>query len=195
MFSENRIGGKTYLVSFTSLLLLLNKMVFSMIVGLISDTHDRLPLIDKAVKRLNEENAELVLHAGDYVAPFVAAHFKPLKAKLIGVFGNNDGDKVLLSKKFSEMGAEIRGKFAYINADGLKIALMHGDETDLFRSLIELESHDVIVNGHNHVAKTYRKGKTVVINPGEVCGYLSGQPTISILYTDTFDVKTIRLNR
>jgi putative phosphoesterase len=169
-------------------------MVFRMIVGLISDTHDRLPLIDEAVKRLNEEGAELVLHAGDYIAPFVAAHFKPLKARMLGVFGNNDGDRVLLRKKFSEIGAEIRGKFAYVNVDGLKIALLHGDETDLLRSLLELESHDVVVCGHSHVANTHRKGKTVVINPGEACGYLSGKPTISILYTDTLDVKTVHLS-
>jgi putative phosphoesterase len=167
--------------------------VVKMIVGLISDTHDRLPLIDEAVKRFNEEGAELVLHAGDFVAPFVAARFKPLKARLIGVFGNNDGDKVLLRKKFSEIGAEIRGKFAFVDVGGLKVALLHGDETDLLRSLLELESHDVVVSGHSHVAKMYRKEKTVVINPGEACGYLSGQPTISILYTDTLDVKTIRL--
>jgi putative phosphoesterase len=164
-----------------------------MIIGLMSDTHDRLPLIDKAVKKLNEEKAELVLHAGDYVAPFVASHFKPLKARLIGVFGNNDGDRALLRAKFAEIGAEIRGRFAYVTADGLKIALLHGDETDLLQSLLELESHDIIVNGHSHMAITYRKGRTVVINPGEACGYLSEQPTISILYTDTLDVKTIQL--
>jgi putative phosphoesterase len=164
-----------------------------MIVGLMSDTHDRLPLIDEAVKRLNEENAQLVLHAGDYVAPFVASHFKHLKARLIGVFGNNDGDRMLLKKKFAEIGADIRGRFAFVIADGLKIALLHGDEADLLRSLIELESHDVLVSGHSHVAKTYRKGRILVINPGETCGYLSGQPTLSILYTDTLDVKTIRL--
>lgn len=165
-----------------------------MIVGLVSDTHDRLPLIDEAVKRLNEEKAELVLHAGDYIAPFVASHFKPLKARLIGVFGNNDGDRVLLREKFAEIGAEIRGNFAYVTVEGLKIALLHGDEADLLRSLLELESYDVLVSGHSHVAKTYRKGRTLVINPGETCGYLSGKPTISILYTDTLDVKTIQLN-
>jgi putative phosphoesterase len=168
-------------------------MVLRMIIGLMSDTHDHLPLIDEAVKKLNEEKAELVLHAGDYVAPFVASHFKPLKARLIGVFGNNDGDRVLLKQKFGDVGAEIRGRFAFVEADGLKIALLHGDEADLLRSLLELESHDVLVNGHSHVAKTYRKGNMLVVNPGEACGYLSGQPTISVFYTNTFDVKTIRL--
>jgi putative phosphoesterase len=165
-----------------------------MIVGLLSDTHDRLPLIDEAVKQLNQMNVELVLHAGDYIAPFVASRFRQLKAPLIGVFGNNDGDRELLKKKFAEFGADIRGRFAFVVVDGLRIALVHGDNTELMRSLLELESHDVLVCGHTHVPKTYRKGRTLVINPGEACGILSGKPTISVLDTETLDVKTIQLN-
>ena len=164
-----------------------------MIVGLLSDTHDNLPLIDEAIKKLNEMEVELVLHAGDYISPFVAEHFKQLKAPLIGVFGNNDGDRTLLKKKFAELGADIRGRFAFVLVDGLRIALLHGDETELMRSLLELESHDVIVSGHTHMPKTYRIERTLVINPGEACGYLSGTPTISILDTETLDVKTIQL--
>jgi len=48
-------------------------------IGLISDTHDNLTLVEKAVKQLNQENVELVLHAGDYTSPFTIAKFKPLK--------------------------------------------------------------------------------------------------------------------
>ena len=59
-----------------------------MLIGVISDTHDNLPIIEKAIKKLNEENVALVLHAGDYVSPFVIPKFKALNAKLIGVFGN-----------------------------------------------------------------------------------------------------------
>jgi putative phosphoesterase len=165
-----------------------------MIIGLLSDTHDHLPLIDKAVKRLNEMNVELVLHAGDYIAPFVTQNFKQLNAPVIGVFGNNDGDRTMLKKRFAELGSDIRGRFAFVLVDGLRIALLHGDDTELMRSLLELESHDVIVSGHTHVPKTYRKGRTLVINPGETCGYLSGKPTISILDTETLDIKTLQLN-
>ena len=164
-----------------------------MIVGIISDTHDNLPLIDKAVKKLNEEKVELVLHAGDYVAPFVASHFKPLKAPLIGVFGNNDGDKNQLKKKFTELGADIRGRFAFLLIDGLRVALLHGDEKELMRSLLELESYDIIVSGHTHLEKTYRRGRTLVINPGTVSGYLVEKPTMTILDTKTLDTKTIEL--
>lgn len=164
-----------------------------MIIGILSDTHDRLPLIDKAVKQLNELNVELVLHAGDYISPFVANSFKNLKAPLIGVFGNNDGDKTLLKKKFAEFGADLRGRFAFVLVDGLRIALLHGDETELMRSLLELESHDVLISGHTHQPKTYRKGNTLVINPGEACGLLTGTSTMSLLDTETLEVKTIQL--
>ena len=164
-----------------------------MIVGIMADTHDRLPLVDKAVKVLNEQKVELVLHAGDYIAPFVIPCFKPLKAKFIGVFGNNDGEKDGLKKKFKEINAEIHGDFAEVTMDGLRIALVHGSEEELLGPLIDVESHDILIYGHTHEAKTYRKGRTLVINPGEVCGYLTEKSTIALLNSQTKEVKIIEL--
>jgi putative phosphoesterase len=165
-----------------------------MLVGLISDTHDNLPLVEKAVKKLNEEKVGLVLHAGDYVAPFVIPKFKDLQAKLIGVFGNNDGDHELLKKRFSEnKNLEIRGSFAAIKVDSLKIALLHGNEEELLKALIDSESFDIIVHGHMHKADVYRKGKTLIANPGEVCGYLTGKSTIGVLDTVKREVKIVEL--
>lgn len=162
-------------------------------VGLLSDTHDRIPLIDEAVEKLNQEKVELVLHAGDYVSPFVAANFKRLKAPLIGVFGNNDGDRILLKKKFTDQGADIRGRFAFVLADGLRIALLHGDDRELMRSILELECYDVLISGHTHESKVYRKGRMLVINPGEVCGYLNRKSTVAVFNTETLDTKIIEL--
>ena len=164
-----------------------------MIVGIMADTHDRLPLVDKAVERLNEEKVELVLHAGDYVAGFVIPHFRPLRANLVGILGNNDGDHELLRKKFEESGFDLRGAFAEVKVDDLRIAVLHGKDEELLYSLINVESYDVIVHGHTHEAKTYRKGKTLVINPGEVCGYVTKKSTLAILNTETLDVEIIQL--
>jgi len=165
-----------------------------MLVGLMSDTHDRLPMVEKAVKKFNEENVSLVLHAGDYVAPFVIPKFKELKAKLVGVFGNNDGDHELLKKRFSEnKNLEIHRTFATVTVDSLKIALLHGDEVELLGALIDTGGFDVIVHGHGHNAKVYRKGKTLVVNPREVCGYLSGKSTIAVLDTVKREAQIIEL--
>jgi putative phosphoesterase len=165
-----------------------------MLVGLMADTHDCLPMVEKAIKKFNEEKVELVLHAGDYVAPFVIPKFKDLKAKLIGVFGNNDGDRELLKKRFSENAKlEIRGNFAEIKVGNAKIALLHGSEEELLKALIESETFNIVVHGHTHKAETYRKGKTLVVNPGEVCGYLTGKSTIALLDTEKIEAKIVSL--
>jgi len=170
------------------------------IVGIMSDTHDHLPLVDKAVKKLLDEGVELVLHAGDYISPFVIPHFKPFKGKFIGVFGNNDGDHEVLKMRFAEFGLEIRGVFAEIKIDNIRIALLHGGEpggppgaSELLKSLISAECYDVIIHGHVHDVKAYRKGETLIINPGEVCGYLTEKPSVAILNTRTMDVKIVPL--
>jgi putative phosphoesterase len=164
-----------------------------MIVGLIADTHDHLKMVDKAVEKLNEQKVELVLHAGDYIAPFVILRFKELKAKLVGVFGNNDGDHELLKQRFGELGLSMRGNFAELNVDDLRIALLHGHEEELLKALINSEGFDVIVHGHTHKAEVYRKGKTLVVNPGEVCGYLSGKSTIALLDTSECEAKILEV--
>ena len=67
-------------------------------IGILSDTHDYLDMVDAAVNRLNREGVDLVLHAGDYISPFVVPRLAKLKSPLIGVLGNNDGDHQLLAE-------------------------------------------------------------------------------------------------
>ena len=165
-----------------------------MMIGIISDTHDNLQLVEKAVKKLNEEKVELVLHAGDYVSPFTIPKFKALNMKLIGVFGNNDGDHEFLKKRFSECpNCEVRGRFAEVNVEGFKIALLHGDETELLDTLINCDSFDAVVYGHSHASVSRKNGKTLIMNPGEVCGYLTGKSTIAVLDTTKREVRIVDL--
>ena len=46
-------------------------------VGLLADTHDRLPAIDALVREMLTRGVGMVLHAGDFCAPF---SLKPLLA-------------------------------------------------------------------------------------------------------------------
>jgi len=155
-----------------------------MLIGLISDTHDNLPLVEKAIKRLNNEKVDLVLHAGDYTSPFTIPKFRALSCRLIGVFGNNDGDHELLKKKFGEtQNCEVRGRFAQVDAEGFRIALLHGEETELYNALVSCGSFNAIVSGHTHISLNETKGRTIVVCPGEVCGYLYGKPTFALLDT------------
>ena len=44
--------------------------------GIISDSHENMPLIAKAVELFNHEEVDLVLHAGDFISPITAKEFK-----------------------------------------------------------------------------------------------------------------------
>ena len=165
-----------------------------MLIGVISDSHDNLPLIEKAVQILNDQKVGMVLHAGDYVAGFVIPKFKALNCQLIGVFGNNDGDHELLKKRFSETtNCTIHDRFAKINLDGYKIALLHGHETELLEAIIESGYFDAVIHGHSHSKGIEQKGKTLTINPGELCGYLTKNPTLAILDTVEQKARIIEL--
>jgi putative phosphoesterase len=160
-------------------------------VGLFSDSHDCLPKIKEAVAKINAEPVELVLHAGDYSAPFVTDYFGPLRVRMIGVFGNNDAEKELLRSRFAQAGHEIRGRFAEVQAGSTRIALTHGDEEDLLKHLTSCGSYDVVVHGHSHKASVNKQGRRLVINPGELCGYLTGECTFVILDTASMETRTV----
>jgi putative phosphoesterase len=162
-------------------------------VGLVSDTHDNVPMIKSAIKTLNELDIGLVLHAGDYVSPFTARPYSELRAKMIGVYGNNCAEREKLREVYAAVGKEIRGNFAEVEAGGRRIALLHGHDEALLRSLIDHGGFDVVVHGHNHQTRICRQGSTLDVNPGEVCGYLSGKRSIAVLDTVTLDAKIIDL--
>lgn len=149
-------------------------------VGLMADTHDRIDAVERAIDFFNRAGVEHVLHAGDLVSPFVAPKFAKLKAKLHFVWGNNGGDREHVRVKFGEMDVKPLGNFAALELGGRKIALLHGTHEEIVGALLKSGTFDVVVRGHTHRAEV-REGKTLLVNPGEVCGYLSGRMTVAML--------------
>jgi putative phosphoesterase len=161
-----------------------------MLVGLISDSHDNLPAIEAAALRLKERKVELVLHAGDIIAPFVATVLVKCGAKVIAVYGNNDGERAGLRKRFKEIG-ELKGDVAEVDLGLKKAAVYHGQEEALASALIASGKYDLVVLGHTHKPVIEMKGRTLVVNPGECCGYLSGKRTFAVLDTETMKAELV----
>jgi len=59
-------------------------------VGLIADSHDRVPAIAELVSQIQAAGAGMILHAGDYCAPFSLKPFEDAHLSWAGVFGRND---------------------------------------------------------------------------------------------------------
>jgi hypothetical protein len=155
-----------------------------MLIGVMSDTHDNIPQAKKAVSRFNREGVEHVLHAGDFISPFMIDTLKDLRAPLTGVFGNNDGDRGALERKSAvHTSMKIAGTFARIDLGGMRTGLLHGNDRELLETLTACGSLDLLVYGHTHRAEIKREGSLLIVNPGEVYGLLSGRSTVALVDT------------
>jgi len=166
---------------------------FGVLVGLISDTHDNISAIQSAVKLLNERGAGLVLHAGDHNSPFTLRFFKALKARLIGVYGNVDGERGGLYMRYRELGWELKGEIAEVEVEGVRVALIHGTDPPLISALAKCGDYNVVVHGHTHMARKDMVSGVLVVNPGEACGYLTGKRSIALLDTAERSVEFVEL--
>lgn len=163
-----------------------------MMIGAMSDTHDRLDAVNTAIGFFNSQEVTDVLHAGDLVSPFVAPLFARLKAKLHFVWGNNEGDHDFIKVRFADIGVSPLGDFAVLQLGGKKIALLHGIHQEIVDSLIDSGRYDLVVRGHSHRAEVI-EGKTLVVNPGEVSGYLTGRQTVALIDLDKMQAQIAEL--
>lgn len=73
-------------------------------IGIISDSHDHWENIKKAIKIFQDQKTDIVIHLGDYVSGQTFKMFKGIK--MIGLFGNNDGDRFRILKFSNGMESE-----------------------------------------------------------------------------------------
>jgi hypothetical protein len=167
-------------------------------IGIIADTHDNLDAIKKAVDVFNRAGVEKVIHAGDFVAPFTERPFRELKAPLVGIFGNNDGDKLLLKEKYREknVGEIYEDPFEF-EIDAIKLIVTH--KPTIVDAIARSKAYDVVIYGHTHEAvikkEKNKKGEKagLIINPGECCGWLTGRKTVAILDLEKEEEEIVEL--
>ena len=160
-------------------------------IGVMADTHDRVPAVADLLERLAQKGVSMVMHAGDYCSPFCLAPFHQRGTALLGVFGRNDGDRETLAAYAARgMGTEIYESPHSFDVAGKRILLVLEIGEVNARSI---EQHDFVIHGSSHLQSKKNIGTTLVINPGEACGWIHGKCTAAILDTDTGEVEDISL--
>lgn len=155
-------------------------------IGIISDTHDNIPMLKRGVETLENEGAEVLLHAGDIIAPFAAKMLLEFHGDVYAVFGNNDGEKNGLKGS----GLDIVEPPRRLELGGRSIVVAHSIE----QVGGSADNADVVISGHTH-STGVEKGKPCYINPGECAGWLTGRCTVALLDTDTLECRIIDINK
>ena len=128
---------------------------------LLADTH-----VPKRAKALADQvwravdSADLVVHAGDWVEPSLLDELEGRSARLLAVWGNNDG-------------AELRGRLpevARATVDGVRIAVVHETGAATGREArcdAAYPDTDLLVFGHSHIPwDSTTPGGLRLLNPG-----------------------------
>jgi putative phosphoesterase len=155
-------------------------------IGIISDTHDRLPAIDAGLGILQARRVEAIIHPGDVIAPFAAKRMLGWTGPLHITYGNNDGER----RGLKDVLPQIQDGPLWVEASGKLILVHHFIE---WCNPADIGLADIIVTGHTHnVVNEKREGK-LFLNPGECCGWVTGRATVAVLDTDTLSAEIIEV--
>lgn len=174
-------------------------------IGVISDTHDRLPTFRQAMAMFRRLNVGAVLHAGDLIAPFAAKLLTD--PALIGdtpvfcIYGNNDGERAGLKQMLPQIiDGPIRVQLPTAGGASRLIVMHHALD---WLKPGDIAGADVVITGHTHEPVNELRdvpvsinpsGKQLYLNPGECCGWVTNRCTAAVLDLDTLraDVVDIR---
>ena len=138
-------------------------------IAVISDTHDHVTNLEKAIDAISDSGVETLLHCGDLCSPFVIERLARFAGPVHIVFGNNEGDRYtieLVSERYTNI--EIHGEVGFIVTENGEIAFTHRPE--FARGLASTASYIAVFYGHTHRRSSEMVGGTHLVNPGEIMG-------------------------
>lgn len=145
-----------------------------MLIGLVSDTHDDLAAVERAVALFDRIAVDALIHCGDFVSPFSVAPFTEFVADSPGidfyaVRGNNDGEWAIQSAVDAAgtyLGEAGVVSFSQAGASPTEVAITHGTAEVVVDALVDCGDYDYVVHGHTHAHDVEARGDTVRVNPG-----------------------------
>jgi len=156
-------------------------------IGILSDTHDHVPLTRQAVRLLLRHGAEALVHCGDLTGPEIVRVCAVLPC--VFAFGNHDADNVpKLELAITEAKATCIGWGGVVEMGGKRIAITHGHSG--MRELLA-QNPDYLMHGHSHIAADCLVGRVRRICPGALTR--TAAVSVALLDTDTGDVRFLSL--
>ena len=135
-------------------------------IGIISDTHDNINGVQRALDEFDEYDVETIIHCGDIVAPPTIPYFDGYD--LHAVLGNNDGELLGLERTITDLSnsSQLYGRFASLSFDKRTFAFLHGESMANVNALAHSNEFDYVCYGHHHSVDNRVIDGTTVINPG-----------------------------
>ena len=158
-----------------------------MILGILSDTHNRIDAMRAGMAALRAAGAEFYIHCGDLGNETILDELAGVPNA--AVWGNNDLDRVRLGHYAASIGVNIHDPAAHLELDGKKIVVTHGDDARILRTVLQENTANYLFFGHTHAAMDERHGQVRAINPGAL--YRAKPKTVAVLNLQTDQLRLI----
>lgn len=167
-------------------------------VCIVSDSHDRGPILATAIAAAQAEGAEAVIHCGDLIGVNTVKASLKLGLPLHVIHGNNLGDLVALARVAcnSDGLLNYHGRDATLTLGGRRIFVTHYPHYG--HGMACAGDHDLICCGHSHEPVVRQQvnikgGHTWLVNPGTVAGLGAPAATwiLGDLATMSFEIRQL----
>ena len=159
-------------------------------IAVCSDIHDNIWALGRALPLMRGAGA--LICCGDLCAPFTLVQLaEGFSGPIHVVWGNNDGDKWLLTKQASRFPQVVlHGELAELTLEGLHIAVTHYPQ--IAHGLARSGKYGLVCYGHDHLAHDETLGGCRLLNPGELMGRL-GPSRLVLFDTDGGSVQSLEV--
>ena len=162
--------------------------------GVLSDTHNNVANLLKALRLFKEEGVSQLLHCGDMADMLTARQLADID--VIYVNGNMDNSAEAVNHTVWTLNPnnEIPGDVYLGTLGGVKIGATHGHLTKKLDNLINSRRNKYVFHGHTHRQRDEMIGNTRVINPGALGGARYEPRSVCIVDLDQDDVRFITVS-
>jgi uncharacterized protein len=162
--------------------------------GVLSDTHNNLGSLHRALQQFREEGVSQLLHCGDMTDMLTARQLAEFN--VIYVNGNMDDSPEAVSHTVWTLNPanEIPGDVYAGEIGGVRVAATHGHLAGKLDNLIRSRRYKYVFHGHTHRRRDEMSAKTRIINPGALGGARHEPRSICIVDLDNDDVRFIKVS-
>lgn len=161
----------------------------------ISDSHDRKIALGQALKKGKTLGCEAIIFCGDTSSPetfsLLIADGRPVYAVLGNIEHQSEETKRLAQENAA---IHFDPNVLTFQIENRSIAVTHYPTAA--ENLAKKNSYDAVFHGHTHRPHIEYRGRTLIGNPGEISGHITGKRSIGIYDTqaNSFEILPLKIN-
>jgi len=163
-------------------------------IAIIADIHENFHNLVLFLKQIKQYDIKKIIFLGDFMNNGIAKVLASSDVPVIAIWGNNDGDRVAITKtslsKQSNMAIGF-DTYDFLEIDNRKIFITHYPL--LAKPMAKSGEFDAVFYGHNHRKNMDKVNDCIILNPGEISAHKTGNASFAIYDTKTNDAEIIEI--